>query len=167
MRSVFLCALILLVGTQVPTSAQPTPLTALAVRAARARSNRAIAARDTLALVAIASPSYHSVSSRNAHTNGRDGVLLQWRNQFTSHPDVSYVRTPKSVQLFAPWEMAEETGTWIGRWSESDGRVTIRGNYTAKWRRIDGTWLLEAEVFTPLSCAGSSYCTIPPNQHSK
>ena len=45
-----------------------------------------------------------------------------------------------------------------------DGRVTIRGRYSAKWRRTDGVWLLEAEVFTPLSCRGSSYCTRPPAQ---
>ncbi len=110
----------------------------------------------------MASPSYHAVSSRNAHTNGRDGVAAQWRAQFTAHPDVSYVRTPASVRLFTPWQMAEENGTWVGRWTEPDGRVDIRGTYTAKWRRLDGTWLLEAEVFTPRSCAGSSYCDRPP-----
>ena len=140
------------------------PLTAAAVRAARARSNAAIAARDTATLVALVSPSYHSVSSRNAHTTGRGGVSAQWRTQFATHGDVSYVRTPGSVRVFAPWQMAEENGTWVGRWTESDGRVTIRGTYTAKWRRIDGAWLLEAEVFTPRSCTGSAYCNTPPEQ---
>ena len=67
-------------------------------------------------------------------------------------------------RVFAPWEMAEETGTWVGRWTEPDGRVEIRGTYTAKWRRIDGAWLLEAEVFTPQACTGSKYCTTPPEQ---
>jgi hypothetical protein len=126
----------------------------------------------TLAMVCalgiiVASPSYHSVSSRNAHTNGRGEVGGQWRGQFTAHADVSYVRTPAAVRVFAPWEMAEETGTWVGRWTEPDGRVEIRGTYTAKWRRIDGAWLLEAEVFTPQSCTGSKYCTTPPEQPLK
>lgn len=110
----------------------------------------------------MVSPSYHSVSSRNAHTNGRDGAQAQWRAQFTAHADVSYVRTPSSVRLFAPWAMAAESGTWVGRWAEPDGRVEIRGTYTAKWRRVDGVWLLEAEVFTPESCTGSAYCSSPP-----
>lgn len=138
------------------------PLTAAAVRAARARSNSAIEARDTAALVALTSPTYHSVSSRNVHTNGREGVQAQWHAQFTSHADVSYIRSPVSVRLFAPWQMAEENGTWVGRWTETDGRVEIRGTYTAKWRRVAGEWRLEAELFTPGSCTGSAYCTTPP-----
>ena len=144
--------------------ANDAPLTAAAVRAARARSNAAIAAHDTTALRALASSSYHSVSSRNVHTNGRAGVGAQYAGQFAAHPDVRYVRTPHEVLVYAPWEMADERGTWVGTWTEPDGRVTIRGNYSAKWRRIDGAWLLEAEVFTPLSCTGSSYCARPPDQ---
>ena len=145
-------------------AAQSAPMTQAAVRAARARSNAAIAARDTATLVALVSPSYHSVTSRNAHTNGRDGALVSWRQQFGAHADVSYVRTPGSVRVFAPWQMAEEVGTWVGRWREADGAVAIRGSYTAKWRRIDGQWLLEAEVFTPSSCGGSAYCAKAPEQ---
>lgn len=141
-----------------------SPLTAAAVRAARARSNAAIAHRDTATLVALSSPSYHGVSSRSVHTNGRDGVATQWRTQFTPHADVSYVRTPITVRVFTPWQMAEENGAWVGRWSEPDGRVVIRGTYAAKWRRIDGVWLLEAEVFTPRSCRGAKYCDMVPPQ---
>lgn len=142
--------------------AQSAPLTQAAVRGARARSNAAIAARDTATLVALVAPSYHSVTSRNAHTDGRDGALVSWRQQFASHADVSYVRTPTSVRIFAPWQMAEEVGMWVGRWRESDGAVVIRGSYTAKWRRTDGVWLLEAEVFTPTTCTGSVYCKTEP-----
>ncbi len=153
--------------TPVLSPAQTTndaPLTAAAVRAARARSNAAIAAHDTAALVALASLSYHSVSSRNVHTNGRAGVGAQYGGTFAALPDVLYVRTPQEVRVYAPWAMADERGTWVGTWTEPDGGVTIRGRYTAKWRRIDGVWLLEAEVFTPLTCRGSSYCTRPPDQ---
>jgi ketosteroid isomerase-like protein len=144
--------------------AQSAPLSAAGVRAARAASNAAIAARDTIALASLVTPSYHSVSSRNAHSNGRAGEGERWRQQFSAHPDVSYVRTPVTIRLFVPWQMAEETGAWVGRWSEADGRVEIRGGYVAKWRRIDGRWLLEAEVFTPTSCRGSAYCTASPPQ---
>lgn len=140
------------------------PLTAAAVRDARARSNAAIAARDTVTLASLVTPSYHAVSSRNAHSDGRRNEAERWRQQFSAHSDVLYVRTPHDVRVFKPWEMADERGTWVGTWTEPDGTVTIRGRYTAKWRRIDGAWLLEAEVFTPTSCVGSSYCTRPPEQ---
>jgi len=150
-----------------PLAAQsmPTaPLTAAAVRHARARSNAAIAARDTETLASLVTPSYHAVSSRNAHSDGRRNEAERWRQQFTAHADVLYVRTPQDVRVFAPWEMADERGTWVGTWTEPDGKVTIRGRYSAKWRRIDGVWLLEAEVFTPTSCVGSRYCSRPPEQ---
>ena len=159
-----LCALSITPWTVHAQAAPAAPLTAYAVRAARAKSNTAIAHRDTATLVSMVSLSYHSVSSRNAHTNGRDGVRAQWRAQFTTHADVSYVRTPNAVRVFAPWQMAEENGTWVGRWAEPDGRVEIRGTYTAKWRRIDGVWLLEAEVYMPRSCTGSAYCRLAPDQ---
>ena len=142
----------------------PAPLTAAAVRAARARSNAAIAARDTATLAALASNSYHSVSSRNVHTNGRAGVGAQYAGHFAAHPDVSFVRTPQEVRVYSPWQMADERGTWVGTWTEPDGRVTIRGRYSAKWRRMNGVWLLEAEVFTPGSCTGSAYCRAAPDQ---
>lgn len=146
------------------TAAKGAPLTAAAVREARARSNAAIAARDTQTLASMVSTSYHSVTSRNAHANGRDAEAERWRQQFAAHPDVQYVRTPHDVRVFKPWEMADERGTWVGTWTEPDGKVTIRGRYVAKWRRIDGEWLLEVDVFTPMSCVGSSYCTRPPEQ---
>lgn len=142
----------------------PAALTAAAVREARARSNAAIAARDTATLAALVTTSYHAVSSRNAHSDGRRNEAERWRQQFAAHADVLYVRTPHDVRVFKPWEMADERGTWVGTWTEPDGKVTIRGRYSAKWRRIDGAWLLEAEVFTPTACVGSSYCTRPPEQ---
>ena len=133
-----------------------------AVRDARRASNAAIAQRDTAALVAMVSANYHSTSSRNVHSSGPDGVRAQWAQQFSSHPDVAYVRTSTRIRLFEPWQMAEETGTWTGRWKEPDGRVDIGGSYVAKWRRTGGRWILETEVFSPLHCRGSTYCTNPP-----
>ncbi len=161
------CVALAIAATPALLSAQAIKdarLTAAAVRAARARSNAAIAAHDTAALAALASTSYHSVSSRNVHTSGRSGVGTQYGGTFAALPDVLYVRTPQEVRVYAPWAMADERGTWVGTWTEPDGGVTIRGRYTAKWRRINGVWLLEAEVFTPLTCRGSSYCTRPPDQ---
>ncbi len=139
-----------------------SPLTADAVRLARASSNAAIAARDTATLGALLSPAYHMITSRNAQATGRDGAVRQWAQQFAAHADVSYVRTPKSIRLYQPWEMAHEDGEWVGRWREEDGLVEIRGAYVAKWRRSGGRWLLEGEIFTPLTCSGSAYCTRQP-----
>lgn len=28
----------------------------------------------------------------------------------------------------------------------------------AKWQRVNGDWLTQAEIYTPLNCSGDSYC---------
>jgi hypothetical protein len=41
--------------------------------------------------------------------------------------------------------MAWETGIWTAKNSYSNG-----GNYSAMWRKIDGIWKLQAELFVSL-----------------
>ena len=58
--------------------------------------------------------------------------------------------------------MASERGEWTGRWTEPDGVVQVSGTYLAQWRKVNGTWLIQAEVFVPTSCQGSKYCAAHP-----
>ena len=81
---------------------------------------------------------------------------------FEEYPDVVYVREPIEVKIFEPWAMAFERGTWRGSWTEASGRIDIRGDYAAKWRKIDGRWLIQSEVYSPTSCSGTDYCATPP-----
>ena len=53
-------------------------------------------------------------------------------------------------------------GEWTGRWTEPDGVVQVRGTYLAQWRKVNGTWLIQAEVFVPTACTGSTYCAAHP-----
>lgn len=132
------------------------------IRAARARSNAAIARHDTAGIGAILAPQLIVVSSNSAQSVGRQAMLDRFAQQFAARPDVIYRRTPRDVRVFAPWGMAAESGTWTGSWTDSDGKLAIGGSYYAKWRKIDGTWLVESETYVPEYCRGGRYCEVVP-----
>jgi ketosteroid isomerase-like protein len=132
------------------------------IRAARARSNAAIAAHDLAGIAREWMPDLHVVSSTGAQTAGRDANQQRMAQQFASRPDTVYVRTPSTVDINAAWSVASERGEWVGRWSEPDGKLEIGGTYLAQWRKIDGRWLIQAELFVPTRCTGSAYCLKRP-----
>jgi hypothetical protein len=58
--------------------------------------------------------------------------------------------------------MAAEHGRWTGSWTDPDGTIRLTGSYYAKWRKLDGQWLIESEIFVPETCTGGAYCTRVP-----
>ena len=133
-----------------------------AIRAARAQSNQAIAAHDVPGIARHWLPDVHIVSSTSAQGSGREVNGQRMADQFSRRPDTVYVRTPTTVDVFAAWNVASERGEWTGRWTEPDGVVQVRGTYLAQWRKANGTWLIQAEVFVPTTCTGSKYCAAHP-----
>jgi ketosteroid isomerase-like protein len=129
-----------------------------AIREARARSNAAIARHDTAAIAREWMPDVHVVSSTSTQTAGAAMNARRMAETFARRPDTKWVRTPDRVEVFEAWDVASERGAWVGTWTEPDGAVRISGTYQAQWRRVDGTWRIQAEVFVPLRCTGSAYC---------
>ena len=133
-----------------------------AIRALRAGSNAAIAAHD---LAGIARPwlnDVHVVSSTSAQTAGTQANQQRMARQFETRPDTIYVRTPATIDIYAPWNVASERGTWVGRWTEPDGKLEIGGTYLAQWRRVEGRWMIQAELYVPTHCRGAKYCSQRP-----
>lgn len=143
--------------------APPTPPDdAAAIRAARADSNAAIARHDVAGIASHWLPDVSIVTSTGTHDSSREANAARMTAQFSRRPDTVYVRTPAIVEVFGAWHVAAERGDWTGRWTEPDGVVDIAGTYLAQWRRVDGTWRIQAEVFVPTRCAGSAYCANHP-----
>jgi ketosteroid isomerase-like protein len=132
------------------------------IRDARARSNAAIAAQDVPAIAREWTDDVHVLSSTSNQTAGSDANQRRFTAQFANRPDTVYVRTPTAVEVYAPWNVAAERGEWTGRWTEPDGAVTIGGTYLAQWRKIDGRWLIQGELYVPTQCRGSKYCSQRP-----
>jgi ketosteroid isomerase-like protein len=132
------------------------------IRAARARSNAAIAAHDPAAIARVWMDDVHVVSSTSAQTAGRDLNQQRMAQQFANRPDTIYVRRPVAIDVYAPWAVASERGEWTGRWTEPDGVLEIGGTYLVQWRRVDGEWLIQAELYVPTHCNGRRYCQQHP-----
>ena len=77
-------------------------------------------------------------------------------------PHLIFVRTPRTITVNSSWGQAGEGGRWAGHWMHHDSLTRVGGEYFAKWKKVDGRWLLLAEIFVQTSCTGSSYCNTPP-----
>ena len=122
----------------------------------------AIAAHDAEALAETWMVDFTVVTSTGETRSGRAANRAAFAAQFASRPDVIYVRTPSEIELMPSWNVASERGTWTGQWTQSDGVTKIGGTYQAQWRKVNGAWLLQGELFVPTHCAGSSYCDRHP-----
>ncbi|MCE9602357.1 MAG: nuclear transport factor 2 family protein [Gemmatimonadetes bacterium] len=150
-----------------PASAQTPGVTATRpmedlIRRRRESSNVAIALHDTAGFAAILAEGLFVVSSTSAHDASKREHVRSMAEWFAARPDVTYRRTPASVRVFDAWGMASESGSWVGSWTEADGKVVIGGSYFAKWRYRGGDWFVESETYVPEHCTGSVYCSRVP-----
>ncbi len=160
---VMMSAVLVSMAVAMAAGAQARPTDEAAIRAARAQSNQAIAAHDVAGIAAHWLANVHIVTSTSSQGTGREVNGQRMAEQFARRPDTVYVRTPGTVDVFAAWQVASERGEWTGRWTEPDGVVQIGGTYLAQWRKVDGTWRIQAELFVPTHCAGSAtYCAAHP-----
>jgi ketosteroid isomerase-like protein len=133
-----------------------------AIAAARARSNAAIARHDTAGIAREMMPDVTIVSSTSLMGTGVAVNVSRMAAAFARRPDTRWVRTPETITVFDAWGVAAESGSWVGTWTEPDGPVVIRGSYSAQWRRQDGVWRIQGELFVPLRCEGGAYCRARP-----
>lgn len=131
------------------------------IRATRQEFNNAIALHDTTHVAAFFTEDYTIVTALNFEIKGIEGARTALATEFRTKKEVVYVRTPTDIQIFEAWNMASETGQWTGQWQEADGLVKLSGTYYAKWHKVNGSWKIRAEVFTPLTCFGSTFCKAP------
>jgi ketosteroid isomerase-like protein len=132
------------------------------IRSARDRSNAAIAKHDLAGVDAVWMEDVHVLTSTSAQAAGKAANRERMAAQFKNRPDTIYVRKPIAIDVYGPWSVAAERGEWAGKWTEPDGVVEIGGTYQAQWRKIDGRWLIQGELFVPTHCKGSAYCRRRP-----
>lgn len=134
------------------------------IREARERFNDAIANRDIDAIRSLLAPDYHIVTGRSEQSNGADEEARRWTERFRSDTTVIYRRTPREITINEDWGLAEELGNWKGNYTTHGVLVHTSGRYAAKWQRAeDGTWVLQAELFTTITCTGPESGCLPPD----
>lgn len=115
------------------------------IREAREASNAAIAGHDVAGITRWMLPDYTIVTGRGQQVAGRDSLAAFWKKTFAAMPGVMYVRTPAQIIISKNDTLAWETGQWKAVHSYSGG-----GNYSAMWRKVDGVWKAQAELFVSL-----------------
>ncbi len=95
------------------------------------------------------------VSGTESHViRGKAAQVELWEKSFSNANRTIYKRTPSSITLSPIFPLALEVGTWRGGKVDSPGDWAA-GSYTAKWRRVNGTWKLEVETYMTTACGGS------------
>mgnify|MGYP003398874604 FL=1 len=127
-----------------------TPAQELAIRSRRAAFNQAIATADVAAISPIlARDCVMLTGTDSAVITGRLAQVKVWRREFAAAGRDIYVRTADTILISAVEPIAMEYGSWDAR--SSTGESTASGKYTAKWREVQGEWVIEAEVFVTMA----------------
>lgn len=140
--------------------AGPVPSAEQQIRAQRDGFNRALAKADLAAIASFLAEDAQIITGNSSLVfNGRAAQIGMWWEDSQAPDPATYVRTPERIELSPTGPMALESGKWSGanRKSKADW---ASGSYTAKWRRIDGKWLIEAEIYMTTACGGS-FCPTP------
>jgi len=115
------------------------------IRSSRIASNQALAHHDINGMAKYWLPDFVQTIGRGTSLTGRDTIIAVWKQLFKTNPAVLYIRKPATITVGDNSIMAWETGTWDAKNSYSKG-----GNYSAMWRKINGEWKLQAELFVSL-----------------
>ncbi len=126
-----------------------------AIRAARAAQNAAIAGGD---LEQVASYWTRDVTIRRALGQSVEGAaaarkIFEPAGAAAAH--LVYQREAVEIEVSGNWPLAYEAGVWTGHLGTIAGQAVIGGRYSAQWIKRDGRWLIRAEIFVALNCAGS------------
>lgn len=120
---------------------------AAAIRARRAQSNAAIAARNAQQVVSLMLDDVTVAVAGGTQLDGRDASRIAFAEQFADRTFRGYVREAVTVTLHDPPAQATELGRWVGRWDGGGRREEMRGSYVAQWRHTALGWFLQSEIF--------------------
>ena len=124
------------------------------IRALRMESNEAIARHDVDAVQSFLDEDFVISISTGAIERSRAEHGKSFALHFEQFPDVVYVRTPSEIVLSDAYPLAIERGTWVGSRTDKNGKLENGGEYTAAWRKTDGTWRIYSELYVGLYCNG-------------
>lgn len=135
---------------------QPSPDAVAQIRAARERSNRAIAARDIEAFGESIAEDYVMVRGKGVFVPSRQAYLEDNAADFKKPDAVRYERIPDKIELSTVLPIAAEHGHWIA--TSPNGKIAYGGTYLAMWRQGKKGWQLRSELFVLLSCQDEAAC---------
>ncbi|HRI79742.1 MAG TPA: nuclear transport factor 2 family protein [Cyclobacteriaceae bacterium] len=116
------------------------------IRKARQSSNEAIANRNVEGLSKFWLDDFVIIRGSGVVEVGKETNTAAWRKIFKETPQTYFERSPSEIIVSKnnP-DLAWEGGTWKGFNAYSKG-----GRYSAQWKKKNGEWKLQAELFVAL-----------------
>ena len=116
------------------------------IRNARQSSNESIAKRDVAGITKFYLDDYVIIRGSGAIETGKENSNKTWDMMFKETPKTSFERIPSEVIISKQNpDIAWESGIWKGFNTYSKG-----GRYSAQWKRKNGEWKIQAELFVAL-----------------
>lgn len=126
------------------------------ILALRANDNRALAAHDLEATMAIVAENYVITDGDSSIDRSAADDRRSWREEFARPGHDRYVRTPGLVEVGERKGVlrAAESGTWLGIDHKAAGESRPFGRYFVHWSKASGRWLVVSEIYVTLGCNG-------------
>lgn len=116
------------------------------IRKVRQASNEAIARQDVDAIANFWLEDYVVIRGSGVIEHGKEANKAEWQRIFKEAPQTNFKRYPSEIIISKTnADLAWETGKWKGFNTYSKG-----GRYSAQWKKKDGEWKLQAELFVAL-----------------
>lgn len=116
------------------------------IRKARQSSNEAIARKYADGIVKFCLEDYVITRGSGVVEKGKEASRASWKKIFAEAPQTSFERIPSEIIVSKNnANLAWESGVWKGFNTYSKG-----GRYSAQWKKTDGEWKLQAELFVAL-----------------
>lgn len=126
------------------------------IRAARERSNRALASGDLAGFAATLGDDYVLVRGNGEFVASRQEAVESIAGSVRNPAGVRYQRVPRRIELSRVAPLAAERGRWTARLP--GGKLAFAGTYLAMWRRTEAGWRIRSELFVVLKCGDPPSC---------
>lgn len=133
-----------------------------AIKRLRLDYNAAIATRDMGRVRSLFDPDYHVIrGASGVSVAGPDATESLLKDDASKDAGFAgYERFTDKVEVGQGGRRAAESGRWVGRWTEPDGKMELTGVYLAMWVKTDdGRWTVKSEAYVALKCVGSKACS--------
>lgn len=126
-----------------PPAVQNEQYDAAYIRAARNTSNEAISRMDIPGVAQYWMDNIVVISGEGGQYAGKKLLMKVWKQMFAQQP-VIFERLPSEIEIGESGILAWERGIWQCK------NDPAKGNYAAMWRKVNGKWMTQSELFVSL-----------------
>jgi len=116
----------------------------LLIKQARFDSNQCIARKDVAGVSKYWIKDFVQIAGDGSFTKGKTNIAAEWKYMFSKSSPV-FERLPDVVTVSASGTQAWEQGTWNYK------NDKYHGNYAAMWRKVNGSWFTQSELYVSLN----------------